>query len=356
MKKGLLAVLVLVLAGLVWWGARLDTDRGRTARREQPEPAYDFEAEGAVMRQMDASGQLQFEVEAERIVQLSREGGSRASGVTLYHDPPGTAAGSPQRWTLTAREGHLPYDGRVINLSGDVHAEGLPAGLRNRIRLTTDALDFDMDGQTVSVEGEADFTSGGYTFRGRGLTADVESGVVQLESARGRITLAGATGLTGNLIVEDSRNLRYDRDGVLTADQVRITHGASTRITADHARHTQRSGSTSELDLTSQVHIEFRGALLDADSASLAFRRQDLVSVGVKGSPARFSHQPEGYSQRVNGRADAITYDAASSDVTFSGNPSFTNPRGDNVVSEVVVYNVTTGVARLESTHGKIAL
>lgn len=356
MKKGLLAVLLLVLAGLVWWGGRMDGNLDRAAQPDKPEPAFDFEAEGAVMRQMDASGQLQFEVEAERIVQLSREGGSQASGVTLYHDPPGTAAGSPQRWTLTAREGHLPYDGRIINLAGDVRAEGLPAGLRNRIQLTTEALDFDMDSQIVSVKDDADFTSGGYSFRGRGLRADVESGVVQLESAQGRITLAGASGLNGNLIVEDSRNLRYDREGVLTADQVRITHGGSTRITAEHARHTQRSGNSSELDLTSQVHIEFRGSLLDADSALLAFRRQELLSVGVKGAPARFSHQPEGYSQRVNGRADAIAYDAASSDVTFTGSASFTNARGDSLNSELVVYNVTTGVVRLESTHGKIAL
>jgi LPS export ABC transporter protein LptC len=189
MKKGLLAVLILVLAGLVWWGGRQGGTPARTTQQEEPAPAYQFEAQDAVLRQMDAAGQLQFEVEARRIVQLPEAGGLLASDLTLYHDPPGTAAGSPQRWTLKAREGRLPSDGRVVNLRGDVRAEGLPAGFRNLIRVTTDALDFDMDLQEVTVDGEADFISGGYRFRGTGLRVNVDTGVVQLESADGKIAL-----------------------------------------------------------------------------------------------------------------------------------------------------------------------
>jgi lipopolysaccharide transport protein LptA len=166
-----------------------------------------------------------------------------------------------------------------------------------------------------------------------------------------------ATALSGDLEL-DGINYQFIREGVLTVDDVVITHGGETRITASHAKYTRHPGDARDLELTGKVHIEFRGALLDADTALLKFRGEDLQSIAVKGSQAQFSHQPEGYSRRVNGRADAIAYDAASNDVRFSGNTWWTTGR-EEANSNVVVYNIVTGTAKDDgdpSTRGQFKI
>lgn len=151
--------------------------------------------------------------------------------------------------------------------------------------------------------------------------------------------------LTGFLIIEKANSPRLYPDGVLTADDVVLTHEDDIRITADHARHTPLADGTRRLELTGHVHIDLRGALLDADSAILQFRQQELLSVAVKGTQATFSHQPEGYERRINGRADAIDFDAATAEVTFSGNTSYTDGR-NSLTSDLIIYNIDTGAMR----------
>jgi lipopolysaccharide transport protein LptA len=156
---------------------------------------------------------------------------------------------------------------------------------------------------------------------------------------------AEAAELTGFLVIEKARNAQYTREGILTAEDVLLTHEGDIRITADHARHTPLEDGTRRLELTGRVHIEVRGAVLDADSATLNFRDQDLLTVAVKGSQATFSHQPEGYARRVNGRADTIDFDAARSEVTFAGNTSYTDGR-NSLTSDLIVYGIESGAIR----------
>jgi LPS export ABC transporter protein LptC len=175
-------LVVVVLAAVIWFGI---TRRGPAPAKAEPTPtdsaAYNFEAQEVVMRQMDATGRLQYEVQAGRVVQLP-DGTVRASEVTLHHDPDGAAEGSPRRWTLTATEGELPAEGNVVHLSGNVLARGLPADSTTPLQVSTSQLDYDLSSRLVSSDGEVVITRGCSRIEGRKLRANVATGVVRLES------------------------------------------------------------------------------------------------------------------------------------------------------------------------------
>jgi lipopolysaccharide export system protein LptA len=156
-----------------------------------------------------------------------------------------------------------------------------------------------------------------------------------------------AAGLTGSLQIEKGERYSLSGDGkTQTIHDVVLTHPRSeTRVTASLAVLVLNPDGTRDLDLSGAVHIEIRGAVLDAGSATVVFRGDELVSVQVKGSPqATFSHQPRGSSRRINGRADAISYDAASAKVRFTGNGSYAFADGSaRGSSDTVIYDTNVG-------------
>lgn len=139
--------------------------------------------------------------------------------------------------------------------------------------------------------------------------------------------------------------MTFERDGSWTMDGgVQIDYDAETRITSQRARGVDKPGNITEIDLTTDVHVEFRGAVLDADSAFIVVRNEQLVSVSVKGSQARFSHPRKDSDRRIEGRASAIDYNSSNNEVRFSGNTFWTNGRRE-LTAEVVIYNLETGAA-----------
>jgi LPS export ABC transporter protein LptC len=161
--------------------------------RSQPEPAeagedtaqvaYDYQANDVVMRQMGPDGRLAFQIEAREITQLPDSGRITARGLTLYHDPPGTEPGGPNRWTLTADSGELPAEGGVVTLAGKVRAHGIPVGTTAAITVATERLRYDMTAQELSIASDDQFqlTWGGTRVQGRGLNANLRSGDVKIE-------------------------------------------------------------------------------------------------------------------------------------------------------------------------------
>jgi lipopolysaccharide transport protein LptA len=156
-----------------------------------------------------------------------------------------------------------------------------------------------------------------------------------------------AAGLTGSLQIEEGGRSSLSGDGkTLTIEDVVLTHpGSDTRVTSSLAVLVLNANGTRDLELSGTVHIEVRGAVLDAGSAMVVFRGEELVSVQVKGSPqAQFSHQPKGSSRRINGRADAIHYDAATGMVQLTGNGFYTFADGSAEGSSgTVTYDTNTG-------------
>lgn len=190
MKKMLAGLLMIaVLGGAVWYALYGRDARPAIAEAEDDPQRHDFEAQGVVLRQLDAEGRLRYEIEAERILQLRDGGGIIASRLTLRHDPPGTEPGSPQRWVLTADEATLPADGRVASLSGTVRARSVPAGGGAALQLETEQLRYDMELQQVSADGRFTLTRGGNQFRGRGLRVDINEDTVNIAEGEARIEL-----------------------------------------------------------------------------------------------------------------------------------------------------------------------
>lgn len=185
MKRTLFILLVIAaLAAAAWYGAMWREERRDGAATAQLDDTdYDFEAEGVLMRQMDAAGKLEFELEAERILQFPDGGRVVASNLTLRHEPRGGSGG----WTLTAREGHLPASERVVTLSGSVTAIGTPSGWSTPLRMTTDSLSYDMPGEQLYTDAQVEFTRGCTRLRGSSLRLNVATGDLALESGNGTL-------------------------------------------------------------------------------------------------------------------------------------------------------------------------
>lgn len=184
MRKLLFFVLLLAVIGAALWFGGAGQDRPATATADgTPEgERFDFELQGVQLRQLDAAGQLRYEVVAERIVQLPDGGALQATGLTLNHDPAGTAEGSDRRWVLRAAEGEMPASGDLVRLAGSVIAEGRPADGSAPLRLETPALEYDLAAQQVVAPGDVVLTRCRSQLQGRGLRANFATGTLQLES------------------------------------------------------------------------------------------------------------------------------------------------------------------------------
>lgn len=188
MKKILIAVLVLAaVAAAAWFGVVRKPEQARVAQAVQ-EDRPDFEAQGVLLRQLDAQGKLQYEIEAERVIQLAN-GDVQASRLSFHHQPPPGSRRKPQRWNLTAENGDFPAEGGIVQLSGNVRAEGREDGDRTPLVITTESLQYDINGEVVTVTAEVDITDGGNNFKGRGARVNIATGIVTVESGHGKISL-----------------------------------------------------------------------------------------------------------------------------------------------------------------------
>lgn len=151
--------------------------------------------------------------------------------------------------------------------------------------------------------------------------------------------------LTGTLDIEGAAFRFGINDDSIIVEDAEITHGRDMFITARLANHVQRPGRVNELTLSGGVHIIYRGAVLDADTALIVFRDQKLQSARVQGSQATFSHQPEGSPRRRQGRADVIEFDGASDRVKLTGKTWYEDGRVTCNI-EQLLYNLSDGTAR----------
>lgn len=143
----------------------------------------------------------------------------------------------------------------------------------------------------------------------------------------------------------DVRGFNSDYDlnlGTLRTRDVTITQGPALTIHAAKASGRGLKGGyrDSTWDLSDGVHIELDNAVLDADTATVVFANERVVTIRVQGRPARFSHQQE--SARRDGRATNIAYDARSGDLRLSGGTWLSDGRSE-YRSSVLLYNVNTG-------------
>ena len=149
--------------------------------------------------------------------------------------------------------------------------------------------------------------------------------------------------LSGALTIDNWSRLEHNvQDDSTSIDDARISHGSDMSIKAGRAVRALLPGNVNRLMLSGGVHIDYRGAVLDAETALVVFRGQQLQSARVQGSQATFSHQPAGSPRRVRGQANAIEFDGASNRVRFSGKTSYTDGRTECNVEELY-YSLADG-------------
>ena len=144
----------------------------------------------------------------------------------------------------------------------------------------------------------------------------------------------------------------YDMNlGTLRARDVTITQGPGLTIHATRAngRGLKEGYRDSTWDLSEGIHIELDNAVLDADTATVVFANERVISIRVQGKPARFSHQQA--SVRRDGRASNIAYDARSGDLRLSGGTWLSDGRSE-YRSSVLLYNTNTGKITNDARSG----
>jgi LPS export ABC transporter protein LptC len=157
-------------------------EAGRAKPNEADAATYAYEAHDVVLRQMDGSGALQYEIEAASVTQLPRDGAIEAHDLTLHYDPPGQDADPRRRWTLTATGAQLPEASDVVKLMGRVQVQGRVAQSPAPIRFEAEKLDYNLTTQELSSDDAFELHWGGSQFGGRGLKANIKLGTVSVES------------------------------------------------------------------------------------------------------------------------------------------------------------------------------
>ncbi len=161
---------------------------------------------------------------------------------------------------------------------------------------------------------------------------------------------ASAAGVSREPVFVEGDNLNTNpRVGTLSLENVKLRQGKDTVVTAKSATVLDRENTL--WDLKGSVHVEFRGAVMDSDSARLMFTDRELATVHVLGTPARFTHRPQNSPGKQNlARANTIDYDAATSKVRLSGDTWYSNGENIEVSSKTTVYTYDMKEGGLVST------
>ena len=167
---------VVVLAALLYLQ---DNDVGsiESAIGEIPAAEAGFAAVHAQLVQTGEDGLALYRLDAERIDQPEPQGTVYLTDPKLDYQPdPGN------HWTLTALHGEMPQDASTADLTGDVHAEGLPTGSDAVMHINTDQLHLDMTQQVATSASTVRVDWGGNRLNGHGMRADLKNDTLLLAS------------------------------------------------------------------------------------------------------------------------------------------------------------------------------
>lgn len=85
-------------------------------------------------------------------------------------------------WKVTAHQGQMPEDASSADLSGAVHAEGLPGKSHVLMRIDTEALHLDMQTQMATSMLLVHVSWGNDRLDGQGMRADLRNDTLTLDS------------------------------------------------------------------------------------------------------------------------------------------------------------------------------
>lgn len=134
--------------------------------------------------------------------------------------------------------------------------------------------------------------------------------------------------------------------GTFSMRNVVLRQEGGTLISADEVSVSGAEGEfdNSQWELRGSVHVEYEGAVVDADAAAVVFvdgRVKTIDAQGGAGQPVQFAHTFRQSSRRAQGRAANVAYDASSGQVHFFNGTWFSNGRAE-LQDEEICYNVNT--------------
>lgn len=171
--SALLGALVLGYGALTGHDS-LNVSTGQTP----PQPGYYLR--DAVIERTAEDGSLSLRLVADRIDQNRDRSGIQAHDVQVdYLNAPGKA------WQLTALEGFVPDDSRIVQFTGNVELR--PTDAADGARLRTESLDLDTTRNIAyGRRSPVQITLGRNTLTVKKFEANLNTEKVTLESARGR--------------------------------------------------------------------------------------------------------------------------------------------------------------------------
>ena len=167
---------VAILSALLYF-QDADNGNGEGVANELPSPEPGFAAVRAHLIETGEDGLPLYRLDAEHIEQPQPQGTIYLTSPKLDYQP---APGN--HWTLTAQNGQMPQDAHIADLSGDVHAQGLPTGSDAVMHIDTDQLQLDMVQQLATSSSTVRVDWGGNRLNGHGMRADLKNDTLQLAS------------------------------------------------------------------------------------------------------------------------------------------------------------------------------
>lgn len=152
---------------------------------------------------------------------------------------------------------------------------------------------------------------------------------------------------TGGMKISANNTLQL-RDAIITNRQETMM----IRAKEANAQGVELSFNNSQWEFRGDVHIEVDGAVLDATTATVRFSSNRLGTAHVVGSPAQFSHLLKGSTQRNQGRAGTIDYDAGKSLLRLDGGAWYSDGRNE-INSPYLVYNLGDRSLEKEAREGE---
>jgi LPS export ABC transporter protein LptC len=180
----LLTVLAVAALAIGTWilSNQSRTQRATTAPANRAMPGYYLK--GTVMTDYNLAGAPSVKIAAETIQQIGQSTDVELHNVRLDYQ---TDAG--QLWVMVGDKAHVEQDGKVVEVSGNVHMQGLDQGRQGPAVVTTDRISYDVNAAEVRTASDVHISFGEHTLIGRGLVAHLKERTMRLESkVYGRFT------------------------------------------------------------------------------------------------------------------------------------------------------------------------
>lgn len=174
-----IAITAMLAALVAGYGAFIRRDPSQVGLVD-PQRAPSYFLRNAIITQTEKDGSPSLRLVADRIDQPSAGGTIQLKTVSVDF-----LRTQDRQWKLTAAEGSIPAQSRVIEFRGDVHLR--PINAQTPTYLRTEALSVDTERQIAyTTTSPVDIRLGRFTMAVNRFEADLNSEKVKLVSARGR--------------------------------------------------------------------------------------------------------------------------------------------------------------------------